>query len=137
MGKTFRRGAGPRQAALRGPRLRGKMRRSNTILLLASLLAFPDLLWVRASAQVSGGAISGAVTNASQAAVPNARVTLKDVATGVTRAVTTDAAGFYTSPDLAPGTYEMTVEASGFTTQMRTNVAVTVGAKLVVNVGMQ
>src|ERR1700674_4286713 len=106
------------------------------MILLALLLSF-NLFCVRANAQVSGGAISGAITNASQAAVPNAHVTLRDVATGVTRAVTTDAAGFYTSANLAPGTYELTVEASGFSTQMRTDVAVTVGAKLVVNVGMQ
>jgi hypothetical protein len=113
------------------------MRRLETILLLAGVLACANLLCVRANAQVSGGTISGAVTSASQAAVPNARVTLREVATGVTRLVTTDAAGFYTSPNLTPGTYEMTVEASGFSTQARTNVAVAVGAKLVVNVGMQ
>jgi len=113
------------------------MRRLGIILLAAGLLAFPDLLCVRANAQVSGGAISGAVTNASQAAVPNARVTLRDAATGVTRAVTTRAGGLYTFPNLAPGTYEITVEASGFSTQIRTNIAVAVGAKPVVNVAMR
>ena len=51
--------------------------------------------------------------------------------------VTTDAAGFYTSANLAPGTYELTFEALGFTTQVRTNAVVTVGAKLAVNVVMQ
>ena len=105
--------------------------------LWAVLLVFSCLLCVRANAQVSGGAISGAVTNVSQAAVPNARVTLRDVATGVTRVVTTPAGGLYTFPSLAPGTYEMTVETAGFSTQVRTNIAVAVGAKLVVNVAMQ
>ena len=51
--------------------------------------------------------------------------------------VTTGGQGLYTSPNLEPGTYEMTVEASGFTTQVRTGIAVTVGAKLVVNVAME
>jgi hypothetical protein len=107
------------------------------ILLLAGLLAFPDLLGVRASAQVAGGTISGAVTGATELAMPNARVTLKNVATGAARVITTGAGGLYTSPNLAPGTYEMRVEASGFSTQERTGITVTVGAKLVVNVMMQ
>jgi len=105
--------------------------------LCAVLLAFSCLVGVRANAQVSGGTISGAVTTGSQLAMPNARVTLKDVATGVTRVVTTGQRGFYSSANLAPGTYEMTVEASGFSTQVRTGIAVAVGAKLVVNVTMQ
>ena len=113
------------------------MRRLGITLLLAGLLAATSLLCVRVNAQVAGGAISGAVTNTSQAAVPNARVTLRDVATGVTRAVTADAAGFYTFSNLAPETYEVTVEASGFSTQVRTNIAVAVGAKLAVNVAMR
>jgi len=69
--------------------------------------------------------------------MPNVRVTIKNVSTGVERAATTAAGGLYTFPNLAPGPYEMTVEASGFSTQVRTNIAMTVGAKLVVNVAMQ
>src|SRR5215471_1565123 len=104
---------------------------------LAGLLVLPNLLCVPADAQVAGGALTGTVTDASQAAMPDPRVTLKNVATGVTRTVTTGAGGVYASPNLAPGTYEMTVEAAGFTTQVRTDIAVTVGAKLVVNVAME
>src|SRR5712692_822891 len=104
------------------------------ILLLASLLAFPNFLCVRADAQVPGGPISGTLTDASQVAIPNAQVTLSNLATGVVSVVKSDATGFYTFPDLVPGTYEMTIEASGFVTQVRTNIAMTVGAKLLVNV---
>ena len=105
--------------------------------LLVSLVAFSSFLEVRANAQVPGGAVSGTVTNGSRIAVPNARVTLKNVATGVTRVVTTDGGGLYTSPNLEPGNYEVAVAASGFTTQVRTGIAVTVGAKLAVNVAME
>src|SRR6266852_2160518 len=99
------------------------------ILLLAGLLAH---LWCfPANAQVSGGALSGAVTNTSQVAMPGAQVTLKNAATGVARVVTTGAGGLYTFPNLDPGTYEVSVEASGFTTQVLTGITVTVGAKLV------
>jgi hypothetical protein len=87
-------------------------------------------------AQVAGGALSGSVT-ASQHGVPNAKVTVKHMATGVERAVTTGAAGEYTAPNLVPGIYEMTVEALGFRTEVRTDIAVAVGTKLAVDVVMQ
>src|SRR5260370_14434210 len=112
------------------------MRRA-PIFLFAGLLVFASLLRVGANAQVAGGNISGTVTNASQVALPNAQITLKNVATGVARVVTTDASGFYLFPNLAPGTYEISVEAPAFTTQVRTNIAVTVAAKLTVNIVMQ
>jgi len=104
---------------------------------LLATLACAYLLCVRAEAQVAGGTLSGTVTTTSQLAMPNARVTVKNLATGAERAVTTGARGLYTSANLAPGTYEMTVQASGFSTQVRTNITVTVGAKLVVDVAME
>src|SRR2546426_5416472 len=107
------------------------------VLLVAGLLAFFNLLSIGLNAQVSGGVLSGTVTDASQAAIPNVRVTLTNLATGVVRAVATDAAGLYTAPDLLPGSYELTAAAIGFTTQVRTDIAVNVGASLVLNVVMQ
>ena len=104
--------------------------------ILTALLAFTSLLRVGADAQGAGGTLSGAITNVDLA-LPSARVTLKNVSTAVERTVTTRAGGLYTFPNLAPGTYEMTVSATGFSTQVRTNIVVAVGAKLVVNVGMQ
>ena len=101
----------------------------------AGLLVCASLLGVPVDAQVAGGVLSGAVTNA-ELAMPNARVTIKNVSTGVERAANT-AGGRYTFPNLAPGNYEMTVEATGFSTQARTNIVVTVGANLVINVAME
>ncbi len=89
------------------------------VFLVAGLLAFPSVLCVGLNAQVSGGVLSGTVMDGSQAAIPNVRVTLTNVATGVARAVATDATGSYTVPDLLPGSYDMTAAASGFTTQAR------------------
>jgi hypothetical protein len=112
-----------------------RYQQSLRILLFAGLSM--NLLFIRVNAQVAGGAISGNATIASGTGILNARVTLKNVATGVARVVTTDASGLYTSADLEPGTYELTFEALGFTTQVRTNAVVTVGGKLAVNVVMQ
>ena len=106
------------------------------LLSLAVLLASSSLFCTQANAQVSGGTISGTVTNTSQLAMPNVHVTVKNVATGAARAVATDPAGSYAASNLAPGTYEMTVEASGFSTQLRTNIPIAPGVNLTVNVVM-
>jgi Carboxypeptidase regulatory-like domain len=58
----------------------------------------------RAYAQVTGATLSGTVKDASGSIVPNAQVSIVNSATGVTRTVTSDAAGFYTAPNLWPGT---------------------------------
>jgi len=107
------------------------------IFLIAGLLAFCNLLSPSLSAQVSGGTLSGTVTDASRAAIPNVRVTLTNVATAVARVVATDAAGFYTVPDVLPGSYEMSAASPAFTTQVRTDITINVGASLVLNMVMQ
>jgi hypothetical protein len=48
------------------------------------------------------------VTDTSGAVIPNAKISIKNEATGVTRGVASDAAGFYTAPNLLPGTYGVT-----------------------------
>src|SRR5438876_2355148 len=111
--------------------------RPDMIFLVAALLAFSNLLCASFNAQFSGGSLSGTVTDSSQAAIPNVQVTLINVATGVARTVATDDTGFYTAPDLLPGSYEMTAAAPGFTTQVRTGITVNVGASPVFNVVMQ
>ena len=68
--------------------------------------------------QVTGGTLSGTVRHTSGAVISNANLSIQNLETGVTRSVTSDAAGFYTVPNLLPGTYEVTVKAQGFSTQL-------------------
>ena len=89
------------------------------------------------TAQVSGGTVSGNITNSSAAPLPNVRVSLTSLQSGLTRTVSTDPRGFYTLPNLAPDTYDLTVSVPGFVTEVRTGVVVTVGAQLILNVTMQ
>src|SRR6266576_1689275 len=91
----------------------------------------------RAQAQVSGATLTGTVTDASGATIPQAQIVITNVSTGVTRNVTTDSAGFYTAPNLLPGTYEVRVTATGFSTQVRTGITLTVGAQQALNITMQ
>src|SRR6266851_7265163 len=60
-------------------------------------------------------------------AVTNATVTVRDVAKALERAGSSDGQGGYSVRQLAPGTYSVTVDASGFTKAEATGVAITVG----------
>src|SRR5258706_8433569 len=91
----------------------------------------------RTYAQVSGATLAGTVTDATGAILPNVHVSIKNTATGITRGITVDAAGFYTAPNLLPGNYEVTFSASGFATQVSSGVNLTVGAQQVLNVSLR
>src|SRR5581483_5527885 len=86
-------------------------------------------------AQVAGATLSGSITDPSGAALTQAQVSIINVATGVTRNVTADSAGFYTAPNLVPGQYRVTVSAKGFVTSVA-DVALTVGANQTLDVPM-
>src|ERR1039458_721975 len=60
-------------------------------------------------------------------AVVNATVTARNAAKGLERAGSSDGQGGYSVRQLAPGTYTVTVEASGFARTEATGVAITVG----------
>jgi hypothetical protein len=66
-------------------------------------------------AQDSG--IQGVVTDATKAVIPNARVTVLNLATGVSREATTNAAGLFLLPLLEPGSYQVQVSSTGFALQ--------------------
>src|SRR5215471_13178509 len=60
------------------------------------------------------GSIVGTVSDPSNALVPQAKVTVKNVSTNAETQTTTDADGIYRAVGLVPGDYTVTVEASGF-----------------------
>lgn len=71
-------------------------------------------------AQSDNAAISGIVRDPSGAVVANAKVMIKNEATGFERQTTTNESGFYNVPNLPPGYYEVKVEAPGFKTFVKT-----------------
>jgi hypothetical protein len=73
------------------------------------------------------GMIRGAVTDASEAAIPNAKVIATDEATGATRSVTASSSGEYEVSNLKSGRYKITVSASGFNTLALTGIELASG----------
>ena len=105
------------------------------LILVALAINFRTL--PKAYAQVAGATLSGTVADPSGGVVPNAKISVRNTATNVTRDATTDNAGLYTVPNLLPGTYEITVSASGFATEVRTGIGLEVGAQQVLNLALR
>jgi hypothetical protein len=64
-------------------------------------------------------------------------VTVRDVDTGAVRTLTSDAGGRYIAPDLALGSYEVQAQQSGFQTEVRSGITLTVGRESVVNLALK
>jgi hypothetical protein len=93
---------------------------------------------VSARPQTSGaGAINGAVTDPTKAAVPGAAVTVIDVDTGVSHAYTTDSAGLYAAPFLIPGHYEVDAAAGAFGKVQAKDITLLVGQTLTINLTLK
>jgi hypothetical protein len=70
-------------------------------------------------AQVTTASILGQITDPSGLGVPGARVTARNVATGVEGTVTADEGGKYLLSSLQPGTYDVNATATGFKTDVK------------------
>jgi hypothetical protein len=104
-----------------------------TFVLLVVGLSLP----VTARAQVAGATLSGTVTDPSGAILPQATVSIRNVSTDISRTTTTSSSGFYSVPNLLPGTYDVKASAQGFSTHLSTGVVLTVGAQQVLDVTLQ
>jgi hypothetical protein len=77
----------------------------------------------KALAQITSATILGTVTDASGAAVPNAKVTVTNISTGAIYPATTGSDGGYLVPLLPiTGNYTVTVEAHGFEKFLQTGI---------------
>jgi hypothetical protein len=83
-----------------------------------------------------GSSISGTVTDMTGAAIPGASVAVTETTTGTSRAVKTDGAGRYIVDGLAPGTYRVEAQCSGFKEQELDGVAVTASGPSIANLSL-
>ncbi|HEY1496084.1 MAG TPA: carboxypeptidase-like regulatory domain-containing protein, partial [Candidatus Solibacter sp.] len=78
--------------------------------------------------------LSGTVSDPTGAVIPKATVTVTHTQTGAKRSDTSDAQGRYTIPQLPPGTYSLTAQATGFNEATIQNIELLVNTPATVNV---
>jgi Carboxypeptidase regulatory-like domain/TonB dependent receptor len=106
---------------------------------LSRAATFHFLLWISISsfAQTTTATISGAVADQNAALVAGAKITAKNINTNIIRSVTTDEAGRFLIPELAPGNYEVKAEHAGFSKEARRGIVLTVGREAVINLTLK
>jgi hypothetical protein len=92
---------------------------------------------VSTPAQAVYGTIVGNVTDATGAAVPNAKITITDMGRDVSQNAVTNDSGNFTQRFLIVGRYRIRVEANGFKTFIEENVPVSVDTEVRVDVKLQ
>ncbi len=93
----------------------------------ACLLSGILLLSGAGFAQLSTASLSGAVRDSSGAVVPNAKIVLRNVATGVENTATSNVVGAYLFVSITPGTYTVKTSAPSFAEQQVPEFTLTVG----------
>lgn len=108
------------------------------IVKIACVITLMAMCCVSALGQGSATAdLRGTVKDPGGAVISNATVTAKDEARGTERTVTSDSEGNYHFAQLPPGTYTVTVDASGFSKLVNRNVTLTVGQQAELPVAMK
>jgi carboxypeptidase family protein/TonB-dependent receptor-like protein len=107
--------------------------------ILLSLIAIAVIGFsaIPSRAQVAGATLSGLITDSSGAAIASATVVTKNLGTGEVREVQTNGEGFYSLPNLLPGSYDVTVSAKQFTKTVQKGIVLTVGAQQALNLSLK
>jgi len=87
-------------------------------------------------AQSTTGAIVGTVTDQSDAAVANAKLTATEVTSNISTETLSDAQGLYSFAALRTGVYRIDAEATGFRKLSESNIEVRVNDRLEINLKM-
>jgi outer membrane receptor protein involved in Fe transport len=112
--------------------MRKRSATGNLLILAGSFLAA-----LSCYGQVVNGSIVGTITDASGGVVPNAAITVTEVDTGLSRALTADSSGYYTVPQLPPGTYTVSAEKPGFATGAHTGITLHADSTVRVDITLQ
>jgi len=104
--------------------IRKRPRAFRTAIVLSLFLA---LLPCELLAQNPRGALRGVIQDATGGRVPSAKISVRAAEFSFQREITSDSRGEFRIDDLAPGTYQVKVQANGFA-QANSNVRVTVSS---------
>jgi outer membrane receptor protein involved in Fe transport len=96
--------------------------------LAISLVCFCVFSLVSKAQSTTEGAIAGTVVDSSGAVIAGAAVTLHNDGTDAEFKLVADSSGYFKAPLVPPGTYSVTISASGFGTYNAKTVPVTVGS---------
>ncbi len=105
-----------------------KLRVAVAVLVLAPTLAF---------AQATTGSINGVVTDSTKAILPGVTIQVTNAGTGVVRSSATDERGHYRVLNLAPGTYMVAAELSGFKPVVRDDITVNINREVAVDIVLE
>jgi Carboxypeptidase regulatory-like domain/TonB-dependent Receptor Plug Domain len=90
-----------------------------------------------AKGQTATGGIRGVITDSTGAVLPNAKVTAKNLATGVVLQSTSNGEGIYSFPRILPGKYNISIELPSFKKQEFRDVEVLVGKDAVIDASLE
>jgi hypothetical protein len=106
--------------------------------LVGPLLCLVVLSRVVSAQSVSvAGDVKGTITDPSGAVVPKATVIVLDTARGLRRTAASDTSVEYRIQGLFPGSYDVSVEHSGFQTEVRKDIVINVGQTVTVDFRMK
>ncbi len=101
---------------------------ATALLILAVCLGF---------SQVINGTFLGNITDSSGAMISQAKVTITEAKTGVSRSTNTNESGNYTFSDVPPGFYTVSAEMTGFKRTSRGNIEVSINSSPRVDLALQ
>lgn len=92
---------------------------------------------IRLHAQVTDARLTGQVTDATGAVIPQAQITITNTDTNATVKATSDQQGEYTAPPLPAGHYKILTSANGFTDTLQTNITLTIGENATIDIALK
>ncbi len=108
------------------------LRRLTSVLMLFALFASCAF-----AQSLASGTLDGTVTDASGAVVPDANLTLKNLATGTSFEAKSSGTGLFNFPVLPVGNYDLTVSKTGFASSHFANVAIQVGNRTSLDIALK
>src|SRR5215207_3396075 len=110
------------------------IRKARRLVLLSAFLLCAS---APVAAQSTTASVSGRVADEQQASIPNASVTARHVETNTSRTAQTNEEGRYRFESLPVGSYEITVEAQGFSRYVQSGITLLLNQAAVVDVSLK